>query len=255
MARDKRAVERIYAILNSLNVHRHYAFRRIIFSDTLLVYNSVKPRNRTEHNYLVWYLIEFAEDLHHRLTGLDLFFRGVLVFGDFNHHYLKNLECYYGSSLIEAYNIEKKIPSIGLFIDSKCNQYNQYFKTTPFNEKFHFVYLNRDLERLQVLSEGKLPVPPELMYDQFPFLIKQVRFLQDINNIMKSHNDKKIRTKHLTAWNYYHKRYPDLLDALENSSFDIKVISPGFNWRKKLKDVEKEISYYKKVKMEPIPFL
>src|SRR5882672_11004861 len=79
--RDPHQVEKIYGVLDTLNVHRHKVFRTIVFSDTVLVYNrqDPKPTDTAAHEYIVWYSIEFAEDLHHRLIGQGLYFRAVLV--------------------------------------------------------------------------------------------------------------------------------------------------------------------------------
>ena len=97
-------VERIYAILDSLNVHRHNAFKTIVFSDTILVYNPELARTEDDKSYLVWYLIEFAEDLHHRLTGQDVFFRAILTAGRFTHYHLENIESFFGEALIDAHH-------------------------------------------------------------------------------------------------------------------------------------------------------
>ncbi len=93
-ATDLPKVERIYRILDSLNAHRHPNFKAIAFSDTILIYNPEPVTNRFDAEYIVWYLCEFAEDLHHRFTEQDLFFRAVLVAGEFTHYQLKNVECF-----------------------------------------------------------------------------------------------------------------------------------------------------------------
>jgi hypothetical protein len=48
---DPHQIERIYGVLDSLNVHRHDVFRTIVFSDTVLVYNRLtpKPNDRDAH--------------------------------------------------------------------------------------------------------------------------------------------------------------------------------------------------------------
>ena len=137
---EPRKVARIYAILDSLNVHQHDAFKTIVFSDTVLVYNPEPALSDEDRNYYVWYLIEFAEDLHHRLTGQDVFFRAVLTSGNFAHYRLKNIECFFGDALISAYMAEKEIPSIGLFLDKSCEPYNKYFRAAPFDRNCSFIY-------------------------------------------------------------------------------------------------------------------
>ena len=154
---EPRKVARVYSILDELNVHQHNSFKTIVFSDTILVYNPDLAETDHERKYLIMYLIEFAEDLHHRLTGQDIYFRAILTAGSFNHYSLKNIECFYGDSLINAYTSEKNIPSLGLFIDKKCNEYNEFFRTESFDKQFSFVYLNRHLEDLQTHTGGVFP--------------------------------------------------------------------------------------------------
>ena len=104
---EPRKVARVYSILDELNVHQHNSFKTIVFSDTILVYNPDLAETDHERKYLIMYLIEFAEDLHYRLTGQDIYFRAILTAGSFNHYSLKNIECFYGDSLINAYTSEK----------------------------------------------------------------------------------------------------------------------------------------------------
>lgn len=86
--REPGTVTRVYKILDSLNAHKHHAFRTIAFSDTVLVYNPVPAKSDEERQYLIWYLIEFAEDLQHRLIGQDIYFRAIVTSGGFSHYKL-----------------------------------------------------------------------------------------------------------------------------------------------------------------------
>src|ERR1700729_1500592 len=85
-------VEELYRIINSLNVHRHGVFNIIIFSDTILVYNKDGPSNLDDVNYLVMFLCEFAQDLHYRLVGSDIFFRAYITCGGFAHYPMENIK-------------------------------------------------------------------------------------------------------------------------------------------------------------------
>ena len=244
--RDPLQVEKIYGVLDSLNVHRHDVFRTIVFSDTVVVYNRIdpKPNDAKAHEYIVWYSIEFAEDLHHRLTGQGLYFRAVLVSGEFQHYALENIDCFFGEALIDAYAREKKIPSIGLFIDTACNQYNRYFRTEPFGDYLHFVYLNRSVESLQQETNGEFPVDQILLDSNYPYLAWQVRFLHDVHSMMRTHPVPTVRTKFLTAWDFYKRRYPKILTALEESGFDMKVFNPGFDWSQQLRVLAEDIEHF-----------
>ena len=244
--RDPLQVERIYGVLDSLNVHRHDMFRTIVFSDTVLVYNRTDPKlnDKKAHEYIVWYSIEFAEDLHHRLTGQGLFFRAVLVSGEFQHYALENIDCFFGEALIDAHARERTIPSIGLFIDTACNQYNCYFRTEPFGNQLHFVYLNRSVESLQQDTNGNLPVDPILLDDNYPYLAWQVRFLRDVHSMRREHPDPTVRAKFLTAWDLYYRRYPKILKALEEGGFDMTVFNEKYNWSEQLRMLAADIEHF-----------
>ena len=238
-SRDPRKVARIYAILDSLNAHKHDAFKTIVFSDTVLVYNDSPAVKEEDKNYLVWYLIEFAEDLHHRLTGQDVFFRAILTKGDFSHYSLKHIQCFFGQALVNAYLAEKEIPSIGLFIDDACNKHNQYFKTSPFNDKLHFVYLNRHLEYLDRFTGASYPQNTPFLEDEAPFVPWQVRFLKDVYFLMRSHPVPAVRTKFLTAWDFHSRHHPALTQALVAGNFSLQSISGRPAWISESRTMEK----------------
>lgn len=245
--REPRKVARTYAILDSLNVHRHHAFKTIVFSDTVLVYNPRLAESDEERSYLVWYLNEFAEDLHHRLTGQDVYFRAVLTTGAFSHYSLSNLECFFGDALVQAYQHEKKIPSIGLFIDNKCNAYNKYFRTAPFDGRYDFVYLNRSLESLDELVGGRYPFSGSGIADIAPYAPWQVRFLKDVHRNMRHHVEPSVRTKFLTAWDFYAKRYPAMTQILCDHDFDISALGFPGAWAEETKAMIKDIRYFKRI--------
>lgn len=245
--REPRKVARVYAILDSLNVHRHSAFKTIVFSDTVLVYNPVPVESDKDRSYLVWYLCEFAEDLHHRLTGQDIFFRAIITSGDFSHYQLENVECFFGEALVKAYLREKDIPSVGLLIDSNCNKYNEYFRVEQFDEQLHFVYLNRHLEYLNEFTGGQFPVNTPLAGDMAPYAPWQVRFLSDVHNLMRTHPLPQVRTKFLTAWDFHKRRYPEMLRVLEQNNFSPSALAGPFAWVEEEKTMLKDIKHFKRI--------
>ena len=196
---------------------------------------------------MVWYLIEFAEDLHHRLTGQDIFFRAVLTTGSFTHYNLQNIECFFGEALINAYLREKEIPSIGLFIDTKCNEHNKYFRTEPFDRELLFVYLNRSLESLNEYTGGNFPVTDPTVADQSPYAPWQVRFLKDVHEHMRTHPLPQVRVKFLTAWDLYKRRYGNMLTALEQGNFALTALAGGQGWASEQSAMEKDIRHYKRI--------
>ncbi|PNG40931.1 hypothetical protein A1354_12220 [Pseudomonas asplenii] len=245
---EPRKVARVYSILDTLNAHHQTNFSTIVFSDTILVYNTADADTDHARENCVWLLTEFAEDLHHRLTGQDIYFRAVLVEGDFTHYKLDNVECFFGGALIDAHNAEKGIPSLGLFMSSDCAKYNRFFRTAPFSDEFEFVYLNRSLETLNKLSTGCYPFDLELPGDDYaPYVPWQVRFLKDVHFQMRSHKSPLVRVKFLTAWDFYYKRYPEMLQALVEHDFDLSALGPAGTWKNLEATMESDIKYFKRI--------
>jgi hypothetical protein len=245
--REPRKVARVYSILDQLNVHGHNSFKTIVFSDTILVYNPILAINDKDRSYFVWYLIEFAEDLQHRLIGQDIFFRAILTAGSFDHYRLKNVECFFGEALVDAYSKEKGVPSIGLFIDNYCNKFNRYFRYARFDEELSFVYLNRSIESLNEYSGGVYPVKDYSVIDEAPHTPWQVRFLSDVYRNMREHKSPKVRTKYLTAWDYYAKRYPGMLQLLANTGFSLTSLVSNKAWKDVIEQMDNGIKYYKRI--------
>jgi hypothetical protein len=246
--KDPRKVARVYSILDSLNVHRHNSFKTIVFSDTVLVYNAESPANDEERRYLVWYLTEFAEDLHDRLIGQDIYFRAALVAGDFFHYELKHVECFYGNALITAYLAEKDIPSLGLFMDRECAKYNQFFLLDQFNADFSFVYINRQLEMLNKHALGRFPTVFDLpVGDIAPDVYGQIKFLQHVHDQMRSHPSPQVRIKFLAAWDFYKKRYPQMLRVLEDNEFRADSLGHSADWVTMEKVHRTNVAYFKRI--------
>jgi hypothetical protein len=236
-------VNQLYRIIDSLNVHSHHAFHTVVFSDTVVVYNAVQPRTLDDNRYLVMYACEFAQDLQYRLVGQDIFFRAVLVRGQFEHYNLEHIQCFYGSALIDAYSREKKIPAIGLFIDDACNIHNAIFPTHRFDSGASFVYLNQSLERLQRNTEGTLPTDPIWLEttDEYWDILSDIRFLHDIYDRMHNHSNLDVRAKYLNTWNLFRQRYPAILSEFAAASFAPAAVCKNFEWGPKIRQLEDDL--------------
>jgi hypothetical protein len=237
VATDPSRVEVIYEIIDTLHVHGHYAFKTIVFSDTILVYNEIDPANPDEHHYIVMYSIEFAQDLLYRFIGKGLYFRGSLSFGPFKHYHLKNIDCFYGPALIDAYLGEKEIPATGLFLHESVLKYNRIFPVAKFSGDYSFAYLNRSLDSLfnnyGPYNGGNFPIENAYLFEEqdFPWSIaKDIVMLKDMHSKMTGHPDPLVRAKFLTTWQMYRQRYPDFLQALEVNKFSFDTVCPGYDW-------------------------
>lgn len=253
VAKKPRKVEMLYSIIDSLNVHAHNAFKTIVFSDTILVYNTEASSSDRDREYFVMYACEFAQDLQRRLTGQDIHFRAVLVLGHFDHYHLKNIECFYGSALIKAYLREKDIPATGLFIDDASNHYNKIFPTTRFESDLNFVFLNQSLERLQNNTNGQLPTDNFVLneMDDYGDILFDIRLLKGIYRNMQTQNNSRIRTKYLTTWHLFRNRYPKILDSLEARNFSPQTICENFDWTKMIATLTESIKYHRKITESP----
>lgn len=244
--KDRRKVARIYAILDKLNVHDHPNFKTIVFSDTILTYNPVEVTSDDDRRYLVWYLTEFAEDLHHRLIGQDIWFRAVLVSGEFNHYNLKNIECFFGESLISAYLSEKTLPMMGLAMHNSCLPYNRFFELDRFNKEYSFVYLARQFKQMKDLA-NQFPTSYFGVADISPLFPEAARFLSELYLLMRENGDPAVRAKALATWDFYNRRYPEIVSALVTNAFDLAAIAPKGAWAEEAQALEENIRYYKRI--------
>lgn len=242
VAENPKRIDMIYQIINSLNVHAHEAFKTIVFSDTVLVYNSELASSERNKKYLVMYACEFVQDLQRRLVGQGVFFRAVLVFGEFEHYKLNNVECFYGGALIKAYLKEKDIAVIGMFIDDACNQFNDIFEVERFDDDLSFVYLNQSLECLQRETDGDLPASLELLLSgNYPDLVWDIRYLKDIHSNMQVNPSPRVRAKYLMTWHLFRKRYRKILDALEDGRFSMSVVGGSYDWTERISLFEQDL--------------
>lgn len=240
-------VERIYRIIDTLNVHKHSSFKVLAFSDTILVYNIPDPVTHRDHQYLVMYSIEFAQDLQLRLTGLDIFFRAVLSYGEFKHYELINLQCFYGQALVDAYHREKYICGVGLFIDNHSNNLNLVFTVNKYNVDLSFVYLTQNLQSLYNDTQGFLPVDMALIASSYPDILFEIQYLKDIFQQMRSNPDPKVRLKHAVTWDLFRGRYSRIIDSLEYSQFDPCILNNDYNWAGQKAALEESINYNKSI--------
>jgi len=155
---DLTRVDELYEIIASLNVHKHHVFKAIIFSDTILVYNNGEPRSQEDHYYLLMYLCEFVHDLQNRLAGRNIVFRAIITKGQFVHYEINGIPCFYGSALINAYNSEKTIQAIGLFLDKSCANESDIFNYCEFNDRYDFVFTTKMMDVVEFDYEGNFPL-------------------------------------------------------------------------------------------------
>lgn len=121
-------VMQLYNIIDRLNVFEHEPhFKCLVFSDTILVYSEPNwPRNSS----LIMWMCEFAQDLFYRLIGRNIHFRAILTSGEFRHSKMKHIDAFFGEALVKAYQDEKEIVCMGLFIDAELAPLSSIFETT-----------------------------------------------------------------------------------------------------------------------------
>ncbi|MGY4396245.1 hypothetical protein ACVWZA_001418 [Sphingomonas sp. UYAg733] len=228
--KDGRKVARTYAILDKLNAHKDAAFKTIVFSDTILIYNPHEATSDEERKDYVWYMTEAAEHLYSMLVGQDIWFRAILIAGEFQHYNLNHVECFYGNALIDAHLSEKRLPMTGMVVHDSCLPYFRFFRHERFTNEHSFVYLSRPLESLHQYSGDQYPVDDSIVADMSPNLPEGVRYLADLHNLMRTNPEPTVRVKALTTWDFYARRYPGLIAALTANEFKLEALAPAGTW-------------------------
>lgn len=225
---ERHKVESLNKAIASLNVHGHYAFHTIVFSDTILVYNSINPSSIHEQKYLVMYLCEFVQDLMHRLIGYEIYFRAVITKGDFEHYKLNDIDFYFGNALNHTYKKEKELKYTGLFMNKNCP--NDIFSKTEYDSEYNYVFVTQGLDALE--NFGVFPVLDTIAIETDELWVAgpEILFLKDIYSKFNSSLKDDIRKKYENTWNMYTSRYPKTTTYLVNNNFDLISVNPNFDW-------------------------
>lgn len=225
-------IQKLFSIINELNVHKHSAFQTIVFSDTILIFNKIAPLDTKDHEYLVMYACEFVQDLIFRCLDLKIQFRAILTYDEFHYQKLENIEAYHGKALINAYNKEKEITGMWLYIDKQILKYNTIFKSVEFDKDYNFVFLLQAFERLNFYDVKNFPIPKQIIQETYELygLKKEVEILKTIKENIEIQKDSKVRAKYLQTYYLFKTRYKVILEALEENNFNYRVISPDANW-------------------------
>jgi hypothetical protein len=215
-------VRRLFRTLDECNIHRDSNFKTVVFSDTLLAYNSV---NQIGEHYMrteLMYLIEFVQDITHRLTGSGISFRALIRLGEFEYSRLQHVESYFGEALIASHDDESKLPATGLFLHKSVIPYNNIFPAAKFSEDYHYSFLAYDLACLA--KDGfNYPIEPMItMWGEAGIedrVLFQIQHLREIHEGTQ-HSNPLIRSKYLGSWSMYERTFPQLVGVLVASSFD-----------------------------------
>jgi hypothetical protein len=175
-------------------------------------------------------MCEFAQDLFYRCRK-DIAFRAYLTFGRFKHYKLKNLEAFYGESLVDAYNKEKALKCLGFFVDSRLASYCEHFQLDQYDDTCHFVHLIQNLDDIS-FDESEYPFDPLLVradgiYKEIADDFAYLKMLYESSNDVSLPTT--VRTKYMTAWHIIRKRHCGLISVLEKNDFNPMSIS-RFNW-------------------------
>jgi len=246
-------IDDLYEVIASLNAHDHEAFKCVIFSDTILVYNVNGGEYDRDIKYLIMYLCEFARDLLHRLTNRGILFRAVITNGYFRHYQLNEVPCFYGTALVKAYLAEKDIKAIGLFIDNALLKYSDIFHTQPFDDEFSFVFITQALNEIEPLCAptsvpgvGSYLEQTDLTWMGGPELLHIAAVL----NGLKAGYPDPVRLKYSNTVDIFRQRYPKIVSCLESNQLDITQIAPDADWAPVIQRHPQSCSYAIKSRTE-----
>lgn len=248
-----RVIHDLYEVIASLNANKHDAFKVVVFSDTVIVYNVNGGDTPRDSSYLIMFLCEFVKDLMHRLTGRGIYFRAVITRGDFTHYELNGMPCFFGNALVDAYYSEKELKAIGLFIHKNISKYCDIFPYEQFNDNYNFVYVTQSLEEPEEWGSCGYPIPPGLIEDtdaKWMIYPELSHVSQMYLGSIQADYPQSVRDKYAASWQMYCKHYPRLTGQLTAGNHDIKSIAPQVPWQPVIERHPEDCSYAIKTKVE-----
>ena len=255
LIKNKADVDLLFQIVDQARIHSDSKYKAIVFSDTIIAYNKNTNYSREAKEIEVMFLIELTQDIFSRLIGRDIYFRAIITEGEFSHNKLNNLEAYYGTALVNAYNAEKSLSGTGLFLDKKLRELNRVFRFKEFSKQFDYIFLthvcsgitswlSRNVDENEEPDFKNYPLPADLLVDQgleylvYPELVHFSEIYKNMNN----HPEPKVREKHLTTWNMYTQAYPGLTRSLVKYNFDPNGMAE-LDWSKAREMYEEDSQY------------
>lgn len=220
-------VDKIFSIVDTLKVHQHFAFDTIVFSDTILIFNKDEGRS-TDYHCL--YLVEYSQELFYRLSEINVYFKAILTFGDFNFSPMSNIQAYYGLALIDAYEEEEVLEGFGLYINKDLSTKIMTFDKVPFTQKYDFIILCQSLKNLYKKTHGILPIDINLLNEtnQFDRLEEDLRFFREIEYLKQNHRNEKVRDKYQKVYDTYKSELPLFFSTFEEQGFLPFTINSDF---------------------------
>ncbi|WP_278570172.1 hypothetical protein [Prevotella melaninogenica] len=222
-------VMQIFHIIDEISAHRHYAFRTVVFSDTIIIFND---NWKFDNKYYVTFLIEFTQQLFYQLLAIGIYFRGIITYGDFNYCNLNNIQAYYGKALLETYEAEKDdIEGLGLYIHNNLSDDVIVFdKHIINNGKYDFIFLCQSYMNLYKQTKGILPIDISLLTnkDNFSNIDEDLKFFREVQYIINHCKKDKIRKKYSTIYEYYRKCTHILFETLEVKDFMPNALNPDY---------------------------
>lgn len=211
-------VDKIFNVFDGLNVFKHHSLQVVIFSDTILVFNK---EDNWSKDYFVTYLIEYAQELFYKLSRINVYFKGIITFGEFNFNELTNFQAYYGETLIETYKDESTLDGFGLYINKKLEKDIVIFDKLSFNEKYDYILLCQSYINLYDHSKGILPIKIEKISetDTYFRIDEDLRFFREIEYIKDNHPNEKLRNKYQKVYDIYKERTPKFFKKFEIEGF------------------------------------
>lgn len=220
-------VDKIFKIFDGLNAFKHHSLQVIIFSDTILLFNK---EDNWSKDYFTTYLIEYAQELFYKLSWINVYFRGIITFGEFNYNELENFQAYYGEALIETYKDEENLNGFGLYINKELNREVVVFEKVDFDEKYDFVLLCQSYINLYDDTNGKLPIEIDMFTetDTYFRIEEDLRFFREIEFIKNNHPSEKVQKKYQTVYNIYKRRTKEFFEKFENEGFIILALNSDY---------------------------
>jgi hypothetical protein len=244
-------ITKLFDIIDKLNVWGHTPyFKCIVFSDTILIYQDIAFEDETakQREKTIMWFCEFAQNLFYKTISLHIHFRAILTLGEFQHIQHTHYSSFHGSALIKAYEEEKSIKAMGLFIDEKLACYSNIFKLTKYDAKYYFVHIMQNLKEICVNSNifnTNYPINNSNIISQGieNLIAYDLYYLKSIFNMRNQSIEILIKQKYSNTWSLIHSRHPRLLNALAINNFNFSKICQ-INWNSHLNQIGTVNGYF-----------
>ena len=156
------------------------------------------------------------------MARINIFFKAIILTGEFTYSKLNHIDAYYGPALINAYHDEKSLSGFGLYVQKSISDEIVTFEKGPFSEQYDYVFLCQSMLGLYKQTSDSLPLEDLHIFsetDSYHRIDEDLRFFREIEYIKEHFPDERVKEKYKVVYELHKAKLPMFFEHFERDGF------------------------------------